>query len=714
MGIDITRFQETFLEESFEGLEIMESGLLQLEGGAHATESINTIFRAAHSIKGGAGTLGFGAVAEFTHLIETLLDRRRSGDGEMTQDTVDVLLASVDCLREMLSAVRGGTSADVVRTTEVEQRLQHLLDDDRHDDGVPAGADAMGEPGLEAPLSLTEAAPTSTATASWLIEFAPHATMFHSGNDPVRILAELRDLADPGTYQVRADTSRLPDLEQLDPELSYCAWSVELATAADRTAFDEVFAWIEGEADIAIAPLTSHHETGTEPAPGATDRPEVDQLAGSPAPVEPSGPDLPNGMERRSGGDRRQSDRSASAASGTSTASIRVDIDKIDTLINMVGELVITQSMLQQLASQGTAVDPEKFREGLGALERNTRELQASVMQVRMLPISFAFSRLPRLVRDLGTKLGKSVELLIHGESTELDKTVMEKIGDPLVHLVRNALDHGLEAPEVRLAAGKPETGTVTLDAYHEGGNIVIEISDDGAGLNTTRILSKARERGLVAEGEQLSERQVHDLIFHPGFSTADTVSDISGRGVGMDVVKRNINDLGGVIEVLSTPLLGTTFRIRLPLTLAILDGQVVRSGEQVFIIPLVSIVESVQIDPTLAGALAPSAQVYRHRDQVIPMIDVAELFGAGAGGESGGRQLLVVVEADGTRAGIVVDDLLAQQQIVIKSLETNFRAVPGLSGATILGDGSVAMILDVNTALLLHRRSLPAGGRAA
>lgn len=707
MGIDSTRFQETFLQESFEGLEIMETGLLELEGGAHATDSINTIFRAAHSIKGGAGTLGFGAVAEFTHLVETLLDRRRSGRGEMTQESVDALLASVDCLRDMLGAARSGAPLDAERIAAVEARLQRLLDEDEPDPAASGDTDAHADAGAAAAGSAPGPAqePSPSGTGAWSIEFAPHPTMFHSGNDPVRILAELRELADPGTYRVRADTGRVPDLEQLDPELSYCAWTVELTSAAERAALEEIFAWVEGEADIAITEraAAAAQPDATRPGDDADVEP-ADRSGAAEAGPAPGA----TGTDRRRGADRRQAERT-----GAST-SIRVDIDKIDALINMVGELVITQSMLQQLAGPGAAVDPEKLREGLGALERNTRELQASVMQVRMLPISFAFSRLPRLVRDLGTKLGKSVELTIHGESTELDKTVMEKIGDPLVHLVRNAIDHGIEAPDARRAAGKPETGAITLDAYHEGGSIVIEIRDDGAGLNTARILTKARERGLLADGDQLSERQVHDFIFHPGFSTADAVSDISGRGVGMDVVKRNINDLGGVIEVISTPLLGTTFRIRLPLTLAILDGQVVRSGEQVFIIPLVSIVESVQIDASLAASLAPSAPVYRHREQVIPMIDVAELFGARPGEESSGRQLLVVVEADGQRAGIVVDDLLAQQQIVIKSLETNFRAVPGLSGATILGDGSVAMILDVNTALLLNRRPTPAGGRAA
>ena len=714
MAIDVTKFHQTFFEESLEGLELMESGLLELEVGADNNEAINQIFRAAHSIKGGAGTFGFTAVTEFTHLLETILDRRRSGQAEVTQEAVDVLLESIDVLRDMLSATRDGGELDAAEVVDVQARLQALVDADTapssavdaettgaHDDNVDDDTGATGA---------GDGAGSDAALGTWRITFKPQAHLFRTGNDPVRILGELAEL---GAYAVEADTSALPAVADLDVESCYTAWTIELEGPTDQSAIEQVFEWVEDDAEITItrldtpaAPATPHTaEADAEAATSGPDEAATDAGTTTRS-AEPTAPAAaPAEAERRSGADRRQAE--AGHGGSTTSTSIRVDIEKIDTLINMVGELVITQSMLQELA-QGHAIDLEKLREGLADLERNTRELQGSVMQIRMLPISFSFNRLPRLVRDLSGKLGKKVELKIHGETTELDKTVMEKIGDPLVHLIRNALDHGLETPEVRVANGKPETGRITLDAYHEGGNIVIEIADDGAGLNTQRILAKARERGLVGEDDQLTERQIHDLIFHPGFSTAEAISDISGRGVGMDVVKRNIMDLGGVIEVHSVAGKGSRFRIRLPLTLAILDGQVVRVRDQVFIVPLVSIVESILFDPTLTSSLARGAGVYRHREAAIPVIDLSESFGIPPAAEAGATPpLLVVVEAEGTRAGILVDDLLAQQQIVIKSLKTNFRAVPGLSGATILGDGTVAMILDVNSVLGLYRQTL-------
>lgn len=690
MGIDITKFHQSFFDESFEGLDVMETGLLDLELGAGDEDAINTIFRAAHSIKGGAGTLGFTAVAEFTHLLETLLDRGRAGQHVIDQDTVDALLSSVDCLRAMLAAAQDGGDLDTGAVTEAEAGLLRLLDRD----ASPAGPDDLGAP-TDPACDGEDAGGDSLPLRTWRIGFEPHPDMFRTGNDPVRILSELAQLAQPGTYRALIDTSAVPDLEHLDVETSFCTWTIELDTSADRSEIDQIFEWVEDEADITIELADEPTDPAVAASPGST--PDGDAPAAGTAAA-----DAGRG-ERRSGADRRQSDQANQAST-----SIRVDIEKIDTLINMVGELVITQSMLQQVADNGSELDREKLLEGLAELERNTRELQGSVMQIRMLPISFAFSRLPRLVRDIASKLDKSIELKIGGETTELDKTVMEKIGDPLVHLVRNALDHGIERPEVRVANGKPETGTVTLDAYHEGGTIVIEISDDGAGIDTGRIAAKARERGLLGDDDHPSEKQLQELIFHPGLSTAETVSDVSGRGVGMDVVKRNINDLGGVIEVDSRPGAGSTFRIRLPLTLAILDGQVVRVGDQVFIIPLVSIVESAQFDTDRVGALAKGAQVYRHRGTAIPIIGLDLAFGIASDPEAT-RPLLVVVEAEGSRAGIVVDDLLAQQQIVIKSLKSNFRAVPGLSGATILGDGTVALILDVNSVLALHRQAVPA-----
>ena len=381
---------------------------------------------------------------------------------------------------------------------------------------------------------------------------------------------------------------------------------------------------------------------------------------------------------------------------GAEPNSIRVATEKVDNIINLVGELLITQSMLCGFADGINPDDLDRLRQGLTQLARNTRELQASVMQIRMLPISFAFNRFPRIVHDLSRKLGKKVELKLVGEGTELDKTVLEKINDPLVHLVRNALDHGLETPDQRLAAGKLENGTIELRAFHEGGNIIIEVRDDGAGLNKAKILKKARERALIAPDQDLTDEQIDNLIFMPGFSTADQLSDVSGRGVGMDVVRRNINDLGGHVGISSKEGHGSTIRIRLPLTLAILDGQLVRVGKEVYVISLLAIVETIQVTKQLINTLAGRTEVFRLRDEYLPVVKLCDQFGVEPDSRSAEEGLLVVVESDGRRVGVLVDELLAQQQVVIKSLESNFKSVSGIAGATILGDGQVALIIDV------------------
>ena len=388
------------------------------------------------------------------------------------------------------------------------------------------------------------------------------------------------------------------------------------------------------------------------------------------------------------------------------TNSIRVSIDKIDALINTVGELVITQAMLGQWRDGFDQRDLDKLRDGLDQLERNTRELQESVMRIRMLPISFVFNRFPRLVHDLSQQLGKKAQLTLSGEQTELDKTVMENIGDPLIHLVRNALDHGIEPPDVRIDAGKPEAGQLHLHAYHRGGAIVIEVSEDGAGLNREKIRQKAIERGLLTTETELSEAEVADLIFQAGFSTAETVSEVSGRGVGMDVVRRNIKNLGGTIEVLSEAGHGTTFTIRLPLTLAILEGQLVRVGQETYIVPLVSISESLQIDPAMVNTIAGQTTLYKRPDGYIPIVRLCDLFNRRQESTTDTHSLLVVVEGEGKKLGVVVDELLGQQQVVIKSLETNFKRIEGVSGATILGDGTVALILDISGLLRLSQQS--------
>jgi len=667
MTVDVSQFHQVFFEESLEHLANMESALLQLEGGGNDPEVVNVIFRGAHSIKGGGATFGFQAVAEFTHLVETLLERIRSGKTAISPEIIAVLLESVDALRDMIGALQTGADGDATRNAALQRQLAEVL----------AGA---GETSPHASNEARAAPPTACPVdAGWRIQFRPHRHFFRTGNDPYRILRELSAL---GRLEVRADISTLPPLLEMDPEECYLAWELVLQGHIARAEIDEIFAWVEGDCDLSIDPLA----TPNQPASAMTTA-EVRHSDDKPASQV---------AERRAGQERRQAEGE----------SIRVSIEKIDTIINMVGELVITQSMLSQVGAAVHGLNDaamECLRDGLAQLERNTRELQEGVMRIRMLPISFAFSRFPRLVHDLSSKLGKKVELKLSGEQTELDKTVMEKIGDPLVHLVRNALDHGIEAPDVRRAQGKPEVGEIHLDAYHQGGNIVIEVSDDGAGLNRERIVAKARERGLLPADGEIDEERIIDLIFDPGFSTAETVSDVSGRGVGMDVVRRNIRDLGGNVEVTSESGRGSRFTIRLPLTLAILDGQLVRVGNQVYITPLVSIVESLQVRRERVNVVAGRAEVYRLRDEYIPIMDLRKVFGINGAVSNLAESLLVVVEGDGKKVGLVVDDLLGQQQVVIKSLESNFKPVQGISGATILGDGMVALILDagqlVNTA---------------
>ncbi|MGB5605924.1 MAG: chemotaxis protein CheA, partial [Gammaproteobacteria bacterium] len=459
---------------------------------------------------------------------------------------------------------------------------------------------------------------------------------------------------------------------------------LELRGDISREAITAAFDWAEGDCELEITPLDELD--AVTPSPAAA--PAADEKTARTAGVaDAASADAQPPARRKESG-------------GKESGSIRVAIDKVDDLINLVGELVITQSMLSQAGEQLNAVASKTvdgLLDGLAQLERNTRELQESVLQIRMLPISFSFSRFPRLVRDLSSKMGKQIELKITGENTEVDKTVLEKIGDPLVHLVRNSLDHGLETPEKRKAAGKPETGTLHLSARHEGGDIVIEVSDDGAGINRDVILRKAQEKGMVAADEELSDQRICNLIFEPGFSTAEQVSDVSGRGVGMDVVRRNIRDLGGNVSIESLAGTGSTVTIRLPLTLAILDGQLARVGSETYIVPLVSIVESLQIDAANVNNITGQAEFYRLRDDYIPIIRLNRIFGMGDGTLDLEEGLLVVVESDGQQVGLFVDRLMGQQQVVIKSLETNFRQLPGVSGATILGDGTVALILDVH-----------------
>ena len=702
MSFDMSQFLETFYEESFEGLDIMETELLALDVGEADLETINTIFRAAHSIKGGSGTFGLDDVAHFTHVMETLLDEMRDGKRDVTQNSVNILLESVDVLREMLSTLQAEEALDVERIATVKLKLDNLL---AGDSGESPDVDAA--PVAEVPAAVEEVVAESTAASNgWIIGFKPNIDMLQTGNDPVRMFRELDAL---GELSVTPDTSFLPEFLMMEPENSVLAWILTLKGNITKSDVEEVFDWVEDECELAITPMTA--TSVTDEKEDITDA-EISskQDDSNPAPVKETTVEklvTPVAETAPAESVKQAATVKTKRKPATEASSIRVSIDKVDELINMVGELVITQSMLSQLGESEEFGDNEieKLKNGLMQLERNTREMQENVMRIRMLPISFVFQRFPRLVHDLSGKLDKKIELILSGESTELDKTVMEKIGDPLVHLIRNSLDHGIETPDVRIAAGKPETGEIHLDAFHEGGNIIIEITDDGAGLNLEKILSKAKSSGLVAENDNLSDEEIADLIFQPGFSTADVVSDVSGRGVGMDVVRRNIRALGGTVEVKTTVGVGSVFTIRLPLTLAILDGQSIVVGDEVYIVPLISIIESIQVESSLVNGITGQAEVYRLRDEYIPIVKLCDVFNVKPLYDNMEDGLLVVVEAEGKKVALLVDDLLGQQQVVIKSLETNFKSIEGISGATILGDGTVALILDVSGLISISKQ---------
>jgi two-component system chemotaxis sensor kinase CheA len=709
MTLDLTQFHDTFFEESFEALDSMEAALLKLDLGAPDAELINTIFRVAHSIKGGSATFGFTEIASFTHSLETLLDELRSNKLQVTSATLDLLLKSVDAMRDMLRAVQTKTPIDSQRVANLQFDAEAILAQKTPASGVAPGATTA------AAAAAAVAAPPAPAAASgkrWKISFRPYPELFARGNDPMRMLRELAEL---GALAVETSFDALPEFRKLKPQNCYLSWNLELRGGVEEAAIREVFDWADGDCDLDIVAV---EVPAPAPAPDAAAQADIvnhdliaefDAMiaadaapkyapvvattpAPSPQPAAPDGATFNAATEAS-----RVSKSQTTAASGIGdSGSIRVSVEKIDELMNTVGELVITQSMLSQLGKNLGGASSEQFRLGLAELERNMRELQESVMRVRMLPISFVFSRFPRMVRDLAQRLGKEVNLMLTGEHTELDKTVLEKIGDPLVHLVRNSIDHGIEKPDVRKANGKPSFGTLKLDASHRGGNICVEVSDDGGGMNPARILAKARERGVIGPNDVLTDSQACELIFMPGFSTAETTTDVSGRGVGLDVVRRNVKELGGSIETRNNPGKGARFVITLPLTLAIVDGQSIAVGKQNYIVPLISIIESLQIKQGALNRVAGQGEVFSFRGDYVPVIRLHEIFGVEPRAHELHQGLIVIVEGDGRRVGLFVDDLLGQQQVVIKSLETNYGRIDGVSGATILGDGSVALILDL------------------
>jgi two-component system chemotaxis sensor kinase CheA len=662
MKIDLSRFKDTFFQEAAEHVNNMEASLLGLGDAPADPEILNSIFRGAHSIKGGSGTFGFDDVMRFTHRLEELLDRMREGKCEATPARIHLLLRACDMLRTLLAAAESGSIAPPEAAT--------LLED-------LAVAQRQGEFVAEAPVHMRSWDPKIKfgGRTAYSIRFIPSPDIFREGMDPLLVLRELDAL---GTVEeVTADLSTLPALSEMQPENCYLSWTIRLTSEKEREEIEDVFAFVENGAQITIE-----------------SKPPVGAIASESAPVP-----------REGTGSRGQAPRPR----GRDSASIRVDTAKVDQLINLVGELVIAQSMTLEIVSRFTPDRIAELQAALHEVSRNTRELQERVMAVRMMPVGTIFSRLPRIVHDIATAEGKNIRVEVAGEDTELDKSVLEGMTDPLTHLVRNAADHGIGTPEERRGAGKPENGTIHLRARHEGGNVVIEVSDDGNGLNTDRIRQKAIERGLLTEEEVLTKQQIQAFIFHAGFSTRDTASEVSGRGVGMDVVKKNVEALGGIVTLKSAEGQGTTVGIKLPLTLAILDGQLVRVGGQRYVLPLVSIIESIRPAREHVRAVAGEGEVVMVRQKPLPLLRLHQLFDVPTDVLEPTSGLVAVVEHESRRFALMVDELLGQQQVVIKNLQANFHKVEGAMGATILGDGRVTLILDIAGLVELSRRKEPA-----
>jgi two-component system chemotaxis sensor kinase CheA len=615
----------------------------------------------------------------------------------------------------MLTSVQKQQPFDPAAANSLKAEFTRLIEEQKAG-GAPAARPPVREPApvVAAPavaaapapaVAANTAAPAATAgSRRWKIGFKALPELLNRGNDPLRMFGELQGL---GELKVVADGSAVPDLPTINPEICYLSWQLELATEAPRSAIELIFEWAEGDCELDIQPLDAPAAVAVAPAAPAPIAVQATPADALPATEAAAGP-APAAVAAAPAVARSAP---ASTPAGAEVNSIRVAIEKIDELLNTVGEIVITQSMLSQLSKHFEGMHADRLRSGLAQLDMNIRELQESVMRVRMLPVGTVFSRFPRLVRDLSTRLGKKIRLQLSGEQTELDKTVLEKIGDPLVHLVRNSVDHGIELPEARVAAGKPEEGTVHLNAYHKGGSINIVITDDGGGLNKQRIVDKARSKGLIDANAQLTDEQIFDLIFLPGFSTAAQTTDVSGRGVGMDVVKRNIKDLGGNVELQSELGKGTTITITLPLTLAIVDGQSVSVGTETYIVPLVTVVESLQLKPGAVSHIYNHGEVFSFRGEYLPIIRLHDVFGVQPRSDVLHEGLIMVVEGDGRRAGLFIDQLLGQQQVVIKSMETNYARIEGVGGATILGEGTVALILDVPGLLRMSPAAQPIRG---
>ena len=714
----LAEIKQTFFTECEEQLVELEAGLLAIEGGDHDSETINAVFRAVHSVKGGAGAFNLSDLVHFAHAFENAMDLVRVGRLAPAPPLIRVMLRGADILADLVRAARADAPHDAASAAAVVAELTAACAGAAPKGSTaalptpaPAAAPATAPADEDAftfvPLAidLTDfgdlaafgetADPASAPGANrFRIVFKPRPELYAKGNDTAILMRELALL---GTLEVSCDASELPGLAETDPEGAYLTWTATLDTECDEAAVRDIFDFVEWDSSLTVESLVSPQAVAEEPEfefqPIPMELPDLDL----PAPEQP-GPDAAAANVVAMPTPPRDAP-SPSEPVPQASPTIRVDLARVDRLIDLVGELVINQAMLAERVNEAGLARMSQVAVGLDELEQLTREIQDSVMAIRAQPVKSVFQRMPRLAREVAAAVGKSVRLVTEGENTEVDKTVIERLSDPLTHMIRNAIDHGLEKPEKRRTAGKPEEGQVRLSALHRSGRIVIEISDDGAGIDRERVRSIAIEKGLIPQDSRLSDDETDNLIFLPGFSTAATVSDISGRGVGMDVVKRSIQALGGRISIASMPGKGSTFTMSLPLTLAVLDGMVVTVADHTLVIPLTAIVEILLPKTTEVHGFGGAARVIRVRNGFIPLVDVGEVMGfrGPLDDARAGVALLVEVEG-GAQSALLVDAIQGQRQVVIKSLESNYGHVPGIAAATILGDGRVALILDVDT----------------
>ncbi|MDB5526108.1 MAG: cheW-like domain protein [Rhizobium sp.] len=747
--MDMNEIKEIFFQECEEQLAELESGLLKMNDGETDSETVNAVFRAVHSIKGGAGAFGLDDLVAFAHVFETTLDCVRSNKLDPGQEVMKVMLKSADVLADLTNAARDGGKIEPSRTSGLVKDLDALA----HGEPLANGStspEPVAKPApaakAAAPAPVAEAAPKPSddsgfqpvpfsfddfgddelsAVQPFEVIFKPRSDLYAKGNDAALLLRDLHRLGD---MSISCDMSALPTIDQIDPEAAYFSWKIWIKTDKGEDGIRQVFEFAEWDCELEIRPLDEVSEAGAASGEELPMQPVPFDLSmldeGSADPREENSDDAVNVLEATATAGVDAGDaiaakatapkapaaekREAAAAKGDNSGgnpTIRVDLDRVDRLINLVGELVINQAMLAQSVIENDQSGTQGINMGLDELQQLTREIQDSVMAIRAQPVKPVFQRMSRIVREVADMVGKSVRLITEGENTEVDKTVIDKLAEPLTHMIRNAVDHGLESPEKRAAAGKNPEGTVKLTAKHRSGRIVIELSDDGAGINREKVKQKAIDNDLIPADANLSDEEIDNIIFMPGFSTADKISDVSGRGVGMDVVKRSIQALGGRISIQSRPGQGSSFIMSLPLTLAVLDGMVVTVANQTLVVPLTAIVETLQPEASAIHSFGAHQKLIAIRNSFCPLVDVGRIlnYRANAANPVDGVALLVESEGGGQRA-LMVDAIQGQRQVVIKSLEANYTHVPGIAAATILGDGRVALILDVDSVVAASR----------